>query len=46
LRVVDETEEFKFNVNLVLIDFGIRHGLIEPDRPDYAKLAHGMRSWS
>lgn len=46
LRVVDETEEFKFNVNLVLIDFGIRHGLIEPDRPDYAKLVHGLRSWS
>lgn len=46
LRVVDETEEFKFNVNLVLIDFGIRHGLIAPDRPDYAKLVHGLRSWS
>lgn len=46
LRVVDETEEFKFNVNLVIIDFAIRHGLIEPDRPDYAKLVHGLRAWS
>jgi len=46
LRVVDETDEFKFNVNLVLIDFGIRHGLIEPDRPDYAALVRGLRAWS
>ena len=46
LRVVDETDEFKFNVNLVLIDFAIRHGLITPDRPDYAKLVQGLRAWS
>lgn len=46
LRVVDETDEFKFNVNLALIDFGIRHGLIAPDRPDYASLVHGLRAWS
>lgn len=46
LRVVDETEEFKFNVNLVIIDFAIRHGLIDPARPDYAKLVHGLRAWS
>jgi len=46
LRVVDETDEFKFNVNLVLIDFGIRHGLIEPDRRDYAALVRGLRAWS
>ncbi|MEK9708127.1 MAG: DUF4743 domain-containing protein [Alphaproteobacteria bacterium] len=46
LRVVEETDEFKFNVNLVIIDFAIRHGLIEPDRPDYAKLVRGLRAWS
>lgn len=46
LRVVDETEEFKFNVNLVIIDFAIRHGLIAPDRPDYARLVQGLRTWS
>ncbi len=46
LRVVDETDEFKFNVNLVIIDFAIRHGLVEPDRPDYGKLVHGLRAWS
>ena len=46
LRLVEETDEFKFNVNLVIIDFAIRHGLITPDRPDYAKLVHGLRAWS
>ena len=46
LRVVEETDEFKFNVNLVIIDFAIRHGLIEPDRPDYARLVRGLRAWS
>ena len=46
LRVVEETDEFKFNVNLVIIDFAIRHGLITPEQPDYAKLAHGLRAWS
>jgi hypothetical protein len=30
----------------VLIDFGIRHGLIEPDRRDYAALVRGLRAWS
>lgn len=46
LRVVEETDEFKFNVNLVIIDFAIRHGLVAPDRPDYAKLVRGLRAWS
>lgn len=46
LRVVEETDEFKFNVNLVIIDFAIRHGLIDPEHPDYAKLVHGLRAWS
>ena len=46
LRVVDETDEFKFNVNLVLIDFAIRHGLIAPEHPDYARLIKGLRAWA
>lgn len=37
-------DDFKFNVNLVLIDFFMRHGLISPDKePDYARLAGGLR---
>lgn len=34
---------FKFNVALVLIDFLIRHGQLDPDQePDYAALAAGL----
>ncbi|MBT5945361.1 MAG: DUF4743 domain-containing protein [Rhodospirillaceae bacterium] len=46
LRVIDETDEFKFNVNLVIIDFAIRHGLIAPEHPDYARLIRGLRAWA
>jgi 8-oxo-dGTP pyrophosphatase MutT (NUDIX family) len=43
-EILRETDDFKFNVNLVLIDFLVRHGLIEPDRePDYAALVKGLR---
>jgi len=43
LRLVDTTDDYKFNVNLVIIDFGIRHGLIGPDHPDYLDLVRGLR---
>jgi 8-oxo-dGTP pyrophosphatase MutT (NUDIX family) len=43
-RMVRNTDEFKFNVNLVIIDFLIRHGLISPDHePDYVELVSGLR---
>jgi hypothetical protein len=42
LRLVDETGEFKFNVNLVIIDFAIRHGVLTPDHPDYLKLVRDL----
>jgi 8-oxo-dGTP pyrophosphatase MutT (NUDIX family) len=35
-------DDFKFNVNLVLIDFGLRHGIIAPDDPEYLALATGI----
>lgn len=45
VKSVRETEDFKFNVNLVIIDFAIRHGLISPDtEPAYDALLHGLRS--
>jgi len=44
LRLVDETDRFKFNVNLVIIDFAIRHGVLAPEHPDYLKLIAGLRS--
>jgi Domain of unknown function (DUF4743) len=35
---------FKFNVNLVILDFAIRHGVIGPaHEPDYEKIVSGLR---
>jgi hypothetical protein len=36
-------DRFKFNCSLVVIDFLIRHGLIDPDDPDYFALVTGLR---
>ena len=36
--IVENTDDFKFNCNLVLIDFFIRHGLLTPDHPDFAAI--------
>jgi 8-oxo-dGTP pyrophosphatase MutT (NUDIX family) len=35
---VRRSDDFKFNVNLVLIDFALRHGLVTPDDPEYLDL--------
>ena len=43
LTRVAETDDFKFNVALVVIDWGLRHGLIDPDHPEYFALATGLR---
>lgn len=40
---VRQTDEFKFNVTLVIIDFAIRHGLVLPDDPEYLDLVTGLR---
>lgn len=40
--LVRDTREFKFNCNLVVIDFLIRHGFIGPEDPDYLKLVRGL----
>lgn len=41
---VRDTDDFKFNVNLVLLDFLIRHGHLCPDgEPDYLEIVHGLR---
>ena len=39
---VRDTDDFKFNVNLVIIDFLIRHGVLTPDEPDYLALVQGL----
>ena len=38
-RILAETEDFKFNVGLVVIDFMIRMGHLTPEREDYCDLA-------
>jgi isopentenyldiphosphate isomerase len=42
-EVVRDTREFKFNCNLVIIDFLMRHALLPPDDPDYIEIAQGLR---
>jgi hypothetical protein len=39
---VRTTEDFKFNVNLVILDFALRHGLLTPDDPEYLDVATGL----
>lgn len=44
LERVRDTDDFKFNCALVVIDFLVRHGVIAPDnQPDYLTLARGLR---
>ncbi|MFQ5956111.1 MAG: DUF4743 domain-containing protein, partial [Kiloniellales bacterium] len=38
-EVVRDSFEFKFNCNLVIIDFLVRHGFIPPDHPDYVAIS-------
>lgn len=40
---VHDTDDFKFNCAIVIIDFMIRHGYIEPDHPDYLTMIEGLR---
>ncbi len=42
LDVVANTQNFKFNCAVVVIDFAIRHGIITPEHPDYLALQSGM----
>ena len=39
---VRDSFDFKFNCNLVVIDFLIRHGFIAADDPDYLALVEGL----
>lgn len=44
MEIIRTSEAFKFNCNLVLIDFFLRHGLLTPDdEPDYTEICEGMR---
>lgn len=43
LETVNQTREYKTNCNLVIIDFALRHGFIQPDQPHYMAIAQGLR---
>jgi 8-oxo-dGTP pyrophosphatase MutT (NUDIX family) len=39
---VRATADFKFNVNLVILDFAVRRGLLRPDDPEYLDITTGL----
>lgn len=41
-RIVETTDEFKYNCNLVVIDWLMRTGRIDPEHPDYLELSVGL----
>ncbi|HXH01769.1 MAG TPA: DUF4743 domain-containing protein [Candidatus Competibacteraceae bacterium] len=49
IETVRDSDAFKFNCALVVIDFLIRHGCIAPEHPEYLALQAGLRDrglWS
>lgn len=40
---IRETDDFKFNAALVIIDFAVRHGVLEPDDPEYIDITEAIR---
>ena len=44
MEIVDTSFDFKFNCNLVVIDFCIRHGVLAPEHPDYEAILRGLRN--
>ena len=44
LERVRDTDDFKLNCNLVIIDFLVRHGQISPADADYLEILRGLRA--
>jgi len=42
LERIRTSAAFKFNVNLVILDFAVRHGVLRPDDPEYLEVANGL----
>jgi 8-oxo-dGTP pyrophosphatase MutT (NUDIX family) len=42
LERIRTTTDFKFNVNLVILDFAVRHGVLRPDDPEHLDVANGL----
>jgi len=43
LNLVNNTDKYKLNCNLVIIDFAIRHGFIKPDEPLYLQIVQDLK---
>jgi Domain of unknown function (DUF4743)/NUDIX domain len=42
LERIRSTTDFKFDVNLVILDFAVRRGILRPDDPEYLEVAAGV----
>ena len=42
-ETVRDSNEFKYNCNLVLIDFFVRHGLLSADDPQFVAIVSGLK---
>ncbi len=42
IEQIRKTDDFKFNVNLVILDFALRYGLLEVEDPEYLDVASGL----
>jgi hypothetical protein len=40
---VRDSSAFKYNCNLVLIDFFVRHGLLSADDPQFVAIVSGLK---
>ncbi len=44
METVRDSDAFKFNCALVVLDFLVRHGYIAADEPDYSDIVEGLRA--
>jgi len=45
IEVVTQTQEFKTNCNLVIMDWLVRHGYLCPEDPHYVEIVQGLRGF-
>jgi len=43
MDIVRDSDQFKLNCNLVIVDFLVRHGMIGPEHDEYLAIATGLR---
>lgn len=43
MEIVSQSDDFKPNCNLVVVDFLLRHGYLGPEHPDYLEIASRLR---